>query len=273
MSIFPEYLDALTVSLVGKATETGIIDLHVHDLRTWTRDVHRSVDDSPYGGGAGMVMTAPVWGEALDDVLGMGEGPHAGFADGETADGLSVGCGGGLGAGDGIVRGADGPDQSETRSVAGTVLVIPSPAGYPFTQHEAGRLARARHVVFACGRYEGIDQRVADHYAGRDGVEVRELSIGDYVIAGGEAAVLVMVEAMARLLPGVIGNPESLVEESHAGMLLEYPVYTRPESWRGLDVPPMLLSGHHARIAEWRHAQSLARTAERRPDLLPAHGA
>ncbi|MDR1150915.1 MAG: tRNA (guanosine(37)-N1)-methyltransferase TrmD [Bifidobacteriaceae bacterium] len=232
VSIFPEYLAALAVSLVGKAADTGILDVHVHDLRSWTHDVHRSVDDSPYGGGAGMVMTAPVWGEALDDVLAMGEG---------------------LGG-------------------VGTVLVIPSPAGYPFTHDEAGRLARARRLVFACGRYEGIDQRVADHYAGRDGVEVRELSIGDYVIAGGEAAVLVMVEAVARLLPGVIGNPESLVEESHADTLLEYPVYTRPESWRGLDVPPMLLSGHHARIAEWRHAQSRARTAERRPDLLPPPG-
>jgi tRNA (guanine37-N1)-methyltransferase len=150
--------------------------------------------------------------------------------------------------------------------------VIPSPAGWPFTQREAERLSSADRIVFACGRYEGIDQRVADHYAGRDGLEVRELSIGDYVINGGEAAVLVMVEAIARLVPGVIGNPDSLVEESHASETLEYPVYSRPEVWRGLAVPPVLLSGHHARIAEWRRAESMARTAERRPDLLPPAG-
>jgi tRNA (guanine37-N1)-methyltransferase len=149
------------------------------------------------------------------------------------------------------------------------VLVIPSPAGYPFTQGEARKLARAQRLVFACGRYEGIDQRVAEHYATRRDVSVRELSLGDYVINGGEAAVLVIVEAVARLLPGVIGNPESLLEESHAHDLLEYPVYTRPETWRGLEVPGVLLSGHHARIAEWRQAQSLDRTAERRPDLNP----
>jgi tRNA (guanine37-N1)-methyltransferase len=164
-------------------------------------------------------------------------------------------------AGDGIVgKSARGP---------GTVLVIPSPAGWPFTQREAERLAAARRLVFACGRYEGIDHRVAEHYAGRAALEVRELSIGDYVINGGEAAVLVMVEAIARLLPGVIGNPGSLVEESHTGDLLEYPVYSRPEVWRGLTVPPVLLSGHHARIAQWRQAQSLERTVTRRPDLLP----
>jgi tRNA (guanine37-N1)-methyltransferase len=232
VTIFPEYLDALGVSLVGKAADAGILDLHVHDLRKWASGVHRSVDDSPYGGGAGMVMTAPVWGEALDEILGV-DLPGEGAGAGET------------------------------------VIVIPSPAGYRFDQSEAQRLAQARHLVFACGRYEGIDQRVADHFASREGVTVRELSIGDYVIAGGEAAALVMVEAAARLLPGVIGNPVSLVEESHADVLLEYPLYTRPETWRDLDVPPVLLSGHHARIAQWRRAQSLARTRERRPDLVP----
>jgi tRNA (guanine37-N1)-methyltransferase len=303
VSIFPEYLDALAVSLVGKAADVGILDLHVHDLRNWAHDIHRSVDDSPYGGGAGMVMTAPVWGEALDAVLAMGERRHPNTDGGgvsfpdrgetcsstaqrscpgvtlpdarETADaGQSAGTEEAAGTGEttGTGETADaGQDAGtgETTDAGRAVLVIPSPAGFRFTQAEARRLARARQLVFACGRYEGIDQRVADHYAGREGVEVRELSIGDYVIAGGEAAVLVIVEAVARLLPGVIGNPASLVEESHADALLEYPLYTRPESWRGLDVPPMLLSGHHARIAEWRRAQSMARTAQRRPDLLP----
>lgn len=223
VTIFPEYLAPLELSLVGKARASGLVDLRVHDLRDWATDRHRTVDDTPLGGGAGMVMRPDVWGEALDALLGPA-------ADAE--------------------------------------LVLPTPAGKPFTQRTAERLAERGHLVLACGRYEGIDARVAEHYRGR-GVAVHELSIGDYVLGGGEAAALVLVEAVTRLLPGVLGNPESLTEESHAPAgLLEYPVYTRPPEWRGLTAPEVLTSGHHARVARWRRDRSLERTAAVRPDLL-----
>jgi tRNA (guanine37-N1)-methyltransferase len=219
VSIFPAYLAPLELSLAGRARAAGLLDVRVHDLRDWTHDRHRTVDDSPAGGGAGMVMKPEPWGEALDDVL----------TDGAT-------------------------------------LVVPTPSGTPFDQATARELASRQHLVFACGRYEGIDQRVVDHYAGR--TEVREISIGDYVLNGGEVAALVVVEAVARLLPGFMGNAESLLEESHEDGLLEYPVYTRPASWRGHEVPPVLLSGNHAAIQAWRHDQAVRRTAQRRPDLL-----
>jgi len=218
VSIFPEYLAPLELSLPGKARERGLLDLHVHDLRDWAHDRHRTVDDTPYGGGAGMVMKPEPWGEALDDVA----------ADSAT-------------------------------------LVVPTPSGVPFDQATAAELATRAHLVFACGRYEGIDQRLLDHAATR--MEVREISLGDYVLNGGEVAALVIIEAVARLLPGFMGNAESLVEESHQDGLLEYPVYTKPAQWRGLDVPEVLLSGDHARIASWRREEALRRTAERRPDL------
>ena len=221
VSIFPDYLAPLELSLPGKARDKGLLELHVHDLRAWSHDRHRTVDDTPYGGGAGMVMKPEPWGEALDQIA---------------------------------------PD--------GAVLVVPSPSGERFTQRVAAELAGREHLVFACGRYEGIDQRVLDHAATR--LEVRELSLGDYVLNGGEVAALAMTEAVMRLLPGFMGNAASLQEESHEGGLLEYPVYTKPASWRGLEVPDVLLSGDHARIAAWRHDQRLRRTAERRPDLLPA---
>ncbi|MCH9735524.1 MAG: tRNA (guanosine(37)-N1)-methyltransferase TrmD [Actinomycetia bacterium] len=222
VSIFPAYLEPLAQSLPGRAIEAGVVELSVHDLRTWTHDVHRSVDDSPYGGGPGMVMKAPVWGAALDEIC------------------------------------------SEE-----TLLVIPTPAGRLFTQADAARWSREDHLVFACGRYEGIDQRVAQDSARR--MRVQEVSIGDYVLPGGESAALVMIEAVVRLLPDVLGNPESHRDDSHSdlvGGLLEGPSYTRPASWRGFDVPDVLLSGDHARIAAWRHEQSVERTRERRPDLL-----
>ena len=219
VSIFPAYLAPLELSLAGRARAAGLLDVRVHDLRDWTHDRHRTVDDSPAGGGAGMVMKPEPWGEALDDVL----------TDGAT-------------------------------------LVVPTPSGTPFDQATARELASREHLVFACGRYEGIDQRVVDHYAGR--TEVREISIGDYVLNGGEVAALVVVEAVARLLPGFMGNAESLSEESHEDGLLEYPVYTKPASWRGHDVPPVLLSGNHAAIEAWRHDQAVRRTTQRRPDLL-----
>lgn len=222
VSIFPEYLAPLGLSLVGKARTAGLLDLRVHDLRDWTDDRHRTVDDTPFGGGAGMVMRPDVWGRALDDVLT----PQA-------------------------------------------HLVVPSPAGERFTQRRAEQLAGEQHLVVACGRYEGIDARVAEHYAAHG--RVTELSLGDYVLNGGEVAALVVVEAVARLLPGVLGNPASVVEESHgAAGLLEYPVYTKPPAWRGHDVPEVLLSGHHARIERWRRDEALRRTAERRPDLVAA---
>jgi len=228
VSIFPEYLAALDLSLVGKAAKSGLLDIRVHDLREWTHDRHRTVDDSPYGGGAGMVMKPEPWAEALE-----------------------------------AVAPADGPSQPR--------LIVPTPAGRPFTQALAEELAAEPWLAFACGRYEGIDARVAPHAAER--MRVDEVSIGDYVLNGGEVAVLVIVEAVARLLPGVIGNPESLAEESHSGDgLLEYPVYTKPPSWRGHEVPEILLSGNHAAIAHWRHEESVRRTAERRPDLLAAWG-
>jgi len=222
VSIFPEYLAPLRLSLAGKAQDAGLLDVRVHDLRDWTHDRHRTVDDTPYGGGAGMVMKPEPWGAALDALL-----PEAGEG----------------------------------------VVVVPTPSGEPFTQALAAELAAEQRLVLACGRYEGIDQRVLDHAAERG--RVREVSVGDYVLNGGEVAALVVVEAVVRLLPGFMGNPSSLVEESHgADALLEYPVYTKPASWRGHDVPEVLLSGDHARIAAWRHDQSLRRTAARRPDLL-----
>jgi tRNA (guanine37-N1)-methyltransferase len=219
VTIFPDYLDPLRQSLPGKAIETGIVDLAVHDLRRWTHDVHRSVDDSPYGGGPGMVMKAPVWGDALDEIC------------------------------------------SEE-----TLLIVPTPAGRLFGQADAQRWTAEKHLVFACGRYEGIDQRVVDDAARR--MRVEEVSIGDYVLPGGESATLVMIEAIVRLLPDVLGNPASHQDDSHSSGLLEGPSYTRPPSWRELDVPEVLLSGDHAKIAAWRREQGLQRTRDRRPDLL-----
>ncbi len=219
VTIFPDYLDPLRQSLPGKAIEAGIVDVAVHDLRRWTHDVHRSVDDSPYGGGPGMVMKAPVWGEALDEICS--------------------------------------PE---------TLLVVPTPAGQLFTQGTAQRWGGESHLVFACGRYEGIDQRVMEDAA--QWMRVEEVSIGDYVLPGGESAALVMIEAVVRLLPDVLGNPASHQSDSHSDGLLEGPSYTRPPSWRGLDVPDVLLSGDHAKQAAWRRQQSLDRTRERRPDLL-----
>ncbi|MGA5544167.1 tRNA (guanosine(37)-N1)-methyltransferase TrmD [Mycobacterium sp. NPDC051198] len=219
ITIFPAYLDPIRQALPGKAIDAGILSVAVHDLRSWTHDVHRSVDDSPYGGGPGMVMKAPVWGAALDEIC------------------------------------------SEE-----TLLVVPTPAGRPFTQAVAERWSAESHLVFACGRYEGIDQRVADDAARR--MRVEEVSIGDYVLNGGESAALVMIEAVVRLMPDVLGNPASHQQDSHSDGLLEGPSYTRPQSWRGLDVPDVLRSGDHAKIEAWRHEQSLQRTRERRPDLL-----
>ncbi|HZE39054.1 MAG TPA: tRNA (guanosine(37)-N1)-methyltransferase TrmD [Stackebrandtia sp.] len=221
VTVFGEYLSPLELSLIGRARQRGIIDLEVHDLRQWTHDVHRTVDDSPAGGGAGMIMRPEPWGEALQALVPGPDTPH---------------------------------------------LLVPSPAGVPFRQSMAAELAAEDWLLFACGRYEGIDQRVID--AASDRMRVTEVSIGDYVLFGGEVAVLAIVEAVARLIPGVLGNAESLREESHNDGLLEAPSYTKPASWRGRDVPEVLMSGHHARIERWRRDQALLRTAQRRPDLL-----
>jgi tRNA (guanine37-N1)-methyltransferase len=221
VTIFPEYLAPLHLSLLGKAAAGGRLELAIHDLRQWTSDVHRTVDDSPYGGGPGMVMRPEPWGLALDAL-----------------------------------------------ATPATHVVVPSPAGIPFTQRLAYELASSSHLIFACGRYEGIDQRVLDYAAER--MTVTEISLGDYVLFGGEVAVMVILEAVGRLLPGVLGNPDSLVDESHTDGLLETPVYTKPASWREHDVPEVLRSGDHAKIARWRRDQALVRTASRRPDLLAA---
>jgi len=232
ITIFPGYFAPLGMSLIGKAAERGDIEFGVHDLRSWARDVHHTVDDTPYGGGPGMVMKPEPWGEALDSVL---------------------------------------PADPQ-----GVRLVVPSPSGRPFTQDMALTYSDVPHLVFACGRYEGIDGRVMDEASTR--VPVDEVSIGDYVLAGGEPAVLVMIEAICRLLPGVLGNTASAADDSFgagggdmAG-LLEGPVYTRPGVWRGREVPPVLLSGDHGAIARWRRDAALRRTSQNRPDLAARLG-
>lgn len=223
VTIFPDYFAPLELSLIGRARAAGVLAVAVHDLRRWTHDPHRTVDDSPYGGGPGMVMRPEPWGEALDELAPPPAVPH---------------------------------------------LVVPTPAGVPFRQPLARDLAVEPHLIVACGRYEGIDQRVIEFAAGR--MPVTEVSLGDYVLFGGEVAALAILEAVVRLLPGVLGNADSLVEESHATGLLEAPLYTKPAGWRGYEVPEVLRSGDHQRIARWRRDQALLRTAARRPDLLAA---
>lgn len=222
ISIFPDYFAPLDLSLPGKARRAGLVDFTAHDLRGWATDRHRTVDDTPYGGGAGMVMKPEPWGLALDELAPASERP---------------------------------------------TIIFPSPAGEVFTQATARELSTRDHLIFGCGRYEGIDERVFE-YAAAVG-EVRLVSLGDYVLNGGEVATMAMIEAIGRLIPGVVGNPESLVEESHEDGLLEYPSYTKPSVWRERSVPDVLLSGNHAVIASWRREQQLERTRRRRPDLLP----
>lgn len=227
ISIFPEYFDVLDVSLLGKARQSGLIDMNVHNLRDFTHDRHRTVDDTPYGGGAGMVMKPEPWGEALDSVLG---------------------------------------SEPTTVSEDSPLVIFPSPAGDVFNQAMARELSQEKSLVFGCGRYEGIDQRVFDHTATR--ARVRLVSLGDYVLNGGEVAVLAMIEAIGRLIPGMVGNPDSLVEESHEDGLLEYPSYTKPQTWRDLEVPAVLRSGNHGAVDAWRREQQIERTRRVRPDLL-----
>ena len=223
ISIFPDYLSPLKLSLLGKAQDKGIVSINIHDLREHTKDVHHSVDDTPYGGGAGMVMSAQPWGEAIDAITN----------DKDMVD-----------------------------------LIILTPAGKKFDQQMAAQFSKRSHLVFACGRYEGIDARVGEFYSAKSNFKVHEVSIGDYVLGGGEVAAMVIIEATTRLIPGVLGNPDSLKEESHSItgnddlLLVEYPNYTKPSNWRGLDVPEVLLSGNHGEIAKWRKAQAERRTQQ-----------
>lgn len=258
VTIFPDYFgpvgadgrvgDAgpLGVSLIGKAALRGDIDFRVHDLRSWATDVHHAVDDTPFGGGPGMVMKPDVWGDALDSVL--------------AATPASA------------TQAPAAQDPAAQEPAARARLVVPTPSGVPFTQELAAAYAAESHLVFACGRYEGIDSRFVAE--ARTRLPVDEVSIGDYVLAGGEAAVAVIVEAVCRLLPGVLGNEQSHSDDSFGGTgsamsgLLEGPVYTRPRQWRGLEVPDVLLSGHHKAIARWQRDEALRRTAAARPDLI-----
>ena len=223
ISIFPEYLSPLKLSLLGKAQDKGLVSIDIHDLRDQTNDAHKSVDDTPYGGGAGMVMTAEPWAAAIDQITN---------------------------------------DQDEVD------LIILTPAGEKFNQKMAETFANKSHLIFACGRYEGIDARVGEYYAGKSNFKIHQVSIGDYVLGGGEVAAMVIIEATTRLIPGVLGNPDSLKEESHSitgandEVLVEYPNYTKPASWRGLEVPEVLLSGNHGEIAKWRKAQAERRTQQ-----------
>lgn len=242
VTIFPEYLEPLKLSLLGKAREKGLVDLHLHDLRDYTFDRHRTVDDTPYGGGAGMVMKPEPWGLALDEVL--------------AASPLKTAT-------------EDSAEGTEPAADTRPLLIVPSPAGAVFDQAMAYELAEEKHIVFAPARYEGIDERVLDW--AQEGFRVMPVSLGDYVLYGGEVAVMAMIEAITRLIPGAMGNPASLEEESHTGGLLEYPVYTKPAVWRDREVPEVLLSGNHGAIARWRRDRQIERTLERRPDLLEAY--
>ena len=304
VTIFPTFFDALDISLLGRAREDGILEVDIHDLRTFTHDRHRTVDDKPYGGGAGMVMKPEPWGEALDAILDAHRavyGPRAGGGAEVDDEGASAGevrlvddrsepgsvnamsIATDLHATDGREAAAAVEPAADSRGVApvagdetmddrhapdaGTIVIFPSPAGEVFTQAMARELSGASHIVFGCGRYEGIDQRVFEYAESR--ASVRLVSLGDYVLNGGEVAVMAMIEAIGRLIPGVIGNPESLVEESHEDGLLEYPSYTKPAEWRGYSVPPVLMGGNHGAIAAWRREAQLERTRRVRPDLLP----
>ena len=260
VTIFPEYLDPLRHALLGKAIEQGALAVGVHDLRQWATDVHKSVDDSPYGGGPGMVMKPEVWGPALDDVSSgtastqdlVSALPHLSKPRHDDIHGVEA-------------RAYNSAEDADTDK---PLLIVPTPTGKPFTQADAQAWSSEEHIVFACGRYEGIDQRVVDDAAQR--YRVREVSIGDYVLIGGEVAVLVIAEAVVRLIPGVLGNRRSHEEDSFSDGLLEGPSYTKPREWRGLAVPEVLTSGDHAKVDRWRREQSLARTWERRPELLEA---
>ena len=336
VSVFPEYFDVLNLSLFGKAQAKGLVEVHAHNLRDWTHDVHHSVDDTPVGGGAGMVMKPAVWAECLDELLGIPPepipsvvpspaisspavsspaSPEPGNPDTDTANAqppmsqsadsyngnankpvdlsqspdsyngnanmlsdlsqsadscnrLSEAGAGQDENGDGN-RNGNGSGAKSERTAGRTVLIFPNPSAPLFTQRDATELSHADRLVFGCGRYEGYDARIPEYYRAQ-GVDVREYSIGDYVLNGGEVAVSVMLEAITRLMPGFMGNPESIVEESYTGgnALLEHRQYTKPAVWRGMEVPEVLLSGDHGKVDRFRRDEALARTDEIRPDLI-----
>lgn len=259
VSVFPEFFDSLNVSLLGKAQATGLLDIATHNLRDWTHDIHHSVDDTPVGGGAGMVMKPEVWAESLDSLLKLSAASSTPDAE-KAAESAAK---------DAPVNSDVEPAGFEPATLApGTVLIFPNPSAPLFTQQAATELSRKSRIIFGCGRYEGIDARVPQYYA-QQGIDVREYSIGDYVLNGGEVAVYAMIEAITRLIPGFMGNPESIVEESYTGdPLLEHRQFTKPASWRGLDVPPVLTSGDHAKVDRFRRDEALERTSRLRPDLI-----
>ncbi|MCZ9293320.1 tRNA (guanosine(37)-N1)-methyltransferase TrmD [Corynebacterium sp. c8Ua_172] len=264
ITIFPDYLEPMRHALLGKAIEQGILAVGVHDLRDWATGGHKAVDDSPLGGGPGMVMKPDVWGPALDEVHAGRKGLDLDTAAAHRNDKARH---------DDVAEVAARPyavpsDVREGEDPDAPLLLVPTPAGKPFTQADAQVWSRENHIVFACGRYEGIDQRVFEDAAQR--YRVREVSIGDYVLIGGEVAVLVIVEAVTRLIPGVLGNTESHEDDSFSDGLLEGPSYTKPRVWRGIEAPPVLTSGDHAKVEQWRREQSLKRTREVRPELIDA---
>ena len=267
VSVFPEYFEVLNLSLLGKAQEKGLVEVTAHNLRDWTHDVHHSVDDTPVGGGAGMVMKPEVWGECLDKLLHLEPTTIASDANEDDDAALSSETQAPAESADGTAGEADDPKTT----VPGPVLIFPNPSAPLFTQQDATELSHADHLLFGCGRYEGYDARIPRYYRAQ-GVDVREYSIGDYVLNGGEVAVSVMLEAITRLLPGFMGNAASIVEESYTGenALLEHRQYTKPADWRGIKVPDVLLSGDHAKVDRFRRDEALAKTNELRPDLIEA---
>lgn len=267
VSVFPEYFEVLNLSLLGKAQEKGLVEVTAHNLRDWTHDVHHSVDDTPVGGGAGMVMKPEVWGECLDELLHLEPTTIASDANEDDDAALSSETQAPAESADGTAGEADDPKTT----VPGPVLIFPNPSAPLFTQQDATELSHADHLLFGCGRYEGYDARIPQYYRAQ-GVDVREYSIGDYVLNGGEVAVSVMLEAITRLLPGFMGNAASIVEESYTGenALLEHRQYTKPADWRGIKVPDVLLSGDHAKVDRFRRDEALAKTNKLRPDLIEA---
>lgn len=263
VSVFPEYFEVMNLSLMGKAQAKGLLEIKAHNLRDWTHDVHHSVDDTPVGGGAGMVMKPEVWSECLDELLGFSR-PSAATATANTDTETAT---------DAVDTSDPGdPAAPDSSALSGTpVLIFPNPSAPLFTQRDATELSHADHLLFGCGRYEGYDARIPDYYRSQ-GVDVREYSIGDYVLNGGEVAVSVMLEAITRLMPGFMGNPDSIVEESYTGegALLEHRQYTKPAVWRGISVPEVLLSGNHGKVDRFRRDEALTRTNEIRPDLIEA---
>lgn len=260
VSVFPEYFEVLNLSLLGKAQSKGLVEVTAHNLRDWTHDVHHSVDDTPVGGGAGMVMKPEVWSECLDELLQLEPAVIENTENIEdSADSFDTG------------DSCDTADSDTAPSSAGPVLIFPNPSAPLFTQQDATELSHADHLLFGCGRYEGYDARIPQYYRAQ-GIDVREYSIGDYVLNGGEVAVSVMLEAITRLLPGFMGNAASIVEESYTGenALLEHRQYTKPAEWRGIKVPDVLLSGNHAKVDRFRRDEALEKTNELRPDLIEA---